>query len=273
MPFPPDTRWQRAMESAFLYEDTPDQRTAVEDVKRDMESPRIMDRLVCGDAGYGKTEVAVRAAFKAVQDGKQVAVLAPTTVLVAQHVKTFGDRLADYPVTVSSLSRFDSPARQRQVLAGLRAGRVDIVIGTHRLLSGDVAFRDLGLVVIDEEQRLGVRQKERLKRLRTTVDVLTLSATPIPRTLYLSLAGIRDLSLIRTPPRDRMPVVTHVIAWSDHLDRRGLPEANSTGAARSSSCTTGSRPSTRRPGMGAAAAPRREDRCRPRPDAGRAPRP
>ena len=215
--FPPDTRWQHAMESAFLYEDTPDQRTAVEDVKRDMESPRIMDRLVCGDAGYGKTEVAIRAAFKAVQDGKQVAVLAPTTVLVAQHVKTFGDRLADYPVTVSSLSRFDSPAAQREVLAGLRAGTVDIVIGTHRILSGDMAFHDLGLVVIDEEQRLGVRQKERLKRLRTTVDVLTLTATPIPRTLYLSLAGIRDLSLIRTPPRDRMAVMTHVIAWSDHL--------------------------------------------------------
>lgn len=215
--FPPDTRWQHAMESAFLYEDTPDQRTAVEDVKRDMESPRIMDRLVCGDAGYGKTEVAIRAAFKAVQDGKQVAVLAPTTVLVAQHVKTFADRLADYPVEVASLSRFDSPAAQREVLAGLRVGTVDIVIGTHRLLSGDVVFHDLGLAVIDEEQRLGVRQKERLKRLRTTVDVLTLSATPIPRTLYLSLSGIRDLSLIRTPPRDRMAVMTHMIAWSDHL--------------------------------------------------------
>ena len=215
--FPPDTRWQREMESAFLYEDTPDQRSAVRDVKRDMESPRIMDRLVCGDAGYGKTEVAIRAAFKAVQDGKQVAVLAPTTVLVAQHVKTFGDRLADYPVIVASLSRFDPPPAQRQVLAGLRAGTADIVIGTHRLLSRDVAFHDLGLVIIDEEQRLGVRQKERLKRLRTTVDVLTLSATPIPRTLYLSLAGIRDLSLIRTPPRDRMAVATHIIGWSDHL--------------------------------------------------------
>ena len=215
--FPPDTRWQREMESAFLYEDTPDQRAAVRDIKRDMESPRIMDRLVCGDAGYGKTEVAIRAAFKAVQDGKQVAVLAPTTVLVAQHVKTFGDRLADYPVIVASLSRFDPPAAQRRVLAELRAGRADIVIGTQRLLSRDVAFHDLGLVIIDEEQRLGVRQKERLKRLRTTVDVLTLSATPIPRTLHLSLAGIRDLSLIRTPPRDRMAVATHVIGWSDHL--------------------------------------------------------
>ena len=215
--FPPDTRWQREMESAFLYEDTPDQEAAVEDIKRDMESSGIMDRLVCGDAGYGKTEVAIRAAFKSVQDGKQVAVLAPTTVLVAQHVKTFSDRLADYPVVVGSLSRFDPPARQRDVLAGLRQGTTDIVVGTHRLLSGDVSFHDLGLVVIDEEQRLGVRQKERLKRLRTTVDVLTLTATPIPRTLYLSLAGIRDLSLIRTPPRDRMAIMTHVIAWSDHL--------------------------------------------------------
>ena len=215
--FPRDTRWQREMESSFLYEDTPDQRRAVEEVKRDMESARIMDRLVCGDAGYGKTEVAVRAAFKAVQDGKQVAVLAPTTVLVVQHARTFGDRLADYPVHVESLSRLDPPASRRRVLAAVADGRADIVIGTHRLLSGDVAFRDLGLVVIDEEQRLGVRQKERLKRLRTTVDVLTLTATPIPRTLYLSLAGVRDLSLIRTPPRDRMPIVTHVIGWSDHL--------------------------------------------------------
>ena len=215
--FSPDTRWQREMESSFLYEDTPDQRGAVEDVKRDMESAGIMDRLVCGDAGYGKTEVAVRAAFKAVQDGKQVAVLAPTTVLVAQHAKTFGARLADYPVLVESLSRLDSPARQREVLGRIAEGRTDVAIGTHRLLSPDVAFRDLGLVVIDEEQRLGVRQKERLKRLRTTVDVLTLTATPIPRTLYLSLAGVRDLSVIRTPPRDRMPVVTHLIPWSGHL--------------------------------------------------------
>ena len=215
--FPPDTRWQREMESAFLYEDTRDQRTVVEEIKRDMEEPRTMDRLVCGDAGYGKTEVAIRAAFKAVQDGKQVAVLAPTTVLVAQHLKTFGDRLADYPVVVASLSRFDRPREQRETLRGLAEGTVDIVIGTHRLLSGDVAFRDLGLVVVDEEQRLGVRQKERLKRLRTTVDVLTLSATPIPRTLYLSLSGIRDLSVIRTPPRDRMAIVTHMIEWSDQL--------------------------------------------------------
>ncbi len=215
--YSPDTRWQREMEEAFLYEDTPDQRQAVDDIKRDMESPRVMDRLVCGDAGYGKTEVAIRAAFKAVQDGKQVAVLAPTTVLVAQHAKTFGDRLAEYPVVVQSLSRFEAPARQREVLAGLRDGTIDIVIGTHRILSGDTCFKELGLLIIDEEQRLGVRQKDQLKRLRTTVDVLTLTATPIPRTLYMSLAGIRDLSLIRTPPRDRMAVMTHIIPWSDQL--------------------------------------------------------
>ncbi len=215
--FPQDTRWQREMEASFLYEDTPDQRLAVEAIKKDMESPKVMDRLVCGDVGYGKTEVAIRAAFKAVQDGKQVAVLAPTTVLVAQHARTFGERLADYPVRTASLSRFDAPSLQRKVVKALRDGSLDIVIGTHRLISGDVGFKDLGLVIIDEEQRLGVRQKERLKRLRAMVDVLTLSATPIPRTLYMSLAGIRDLSLIRTPPRDRMPVVTHVVPWSDHL--------------------------------------------------------
>ncbi len=215
--FSPDGRWQQEMEASFLYEDTPDQRRAAEEVKRDMEAPGVMDRLVCGDAGYGKTEVAIRAAFKAVQDGKQVALLAPTTVLVAQHARSFGDRLADYPVRVAALSRLDPPSRQRQVVAEVAAGTVDIVIGTQRLLSADVSFRDLGLVVIDEEQRLGVRQKERLKKIRTTVDVLTLTATPIPRTLYLSLAGVRDLSLIRTPPRDRMPIVTHVVSWSDGL--------------------------------------------------------
>ncbi len=213
----PDSRWQREMEASFLYEDTPDQRRAAEDVKRDMEAPGVMDRLVCGDAGYGKTEVAIRAAFKAVQDGKQVALLAPTTVLVAQHARSFGDRLADYPVRVAALSRLDPPARQRQVVAEVAAGATDIVIGTQRLLSADISFHDLGLVIIDEEQRLGVRQKERLKKIRTTVDVLTLTATPIPRTLYLSLAGVRDLSLIRTPPRDRMPIVTHVVSWSDGM--------------------------------------------------------
>ena len=215
--FSPDQAWQRALETAFPYDETPDQQRAVDDVKRDMESPTIMDRLVCGDAGYGKTEVAVRAAFKAVQDGKQVAVLAPTTVLAAQHAGSFRDRLGKYPVRVASLSRFEGPAEQRGVLRGLRDGTVDVVVGTHRLLSGDVVFKDLGLLVVDEEQRMGVRQKERLKRLRATVDVLTLSATPIPRTLHLSLAGIRDMSLIRTPPRNRLPIVTRVVSWHDQV--------------------------------------------------------
>lgn len=220
--FSPDTRWQKEMESAFLYEDTPDQRKAAEDVKRDMERPRPMDRLVCGDVGYGKTEVAVRAAFKAVQDGKQVAVLAPTTILVEQHRRTFEERLADYPVRIGALSRFRTPREQRELLLGLAQGEVDIVVGTHRLLSPDVVFKDLGLLVVDEEQRFGVRHKERLKQLRTSVDVLTLTATPIPRTLYLSLAGIRDLSLIRTPPRDRMPIITHVLPWSDQIVAEAL---------------------------------------------------
>jgi len=215
--FSPDTRWQMEMESSFLYEDTPDQRQAAEDVKRDMESPRPMDRLVCGDVGYGKTEVAIRAAFKAVQDGKQVAVLAPTTILAEQHRHTFEERLADYPVRIGSLSRFRTAAEQRDLLQEVAEGTVDIVIGTHRLLSPDVAFRDLGLLIVDEEQRFGVKHKERLKKFRSSIDVLTLTATPIPRTLYLSLSGIRDLSLIRTPPRDRMPIYTHVLPWSDQL--------------------------------------------------------
>jgi transcription-repair coupling factor (superfamily II helicase) len=215
--FSPDTRWQMEMESSFLYDDTPDQRQATLDVKRDMEAPRPMDRLVCGDVGYGKTEVAIRAAFKAAQDGKQVAVLAPTTILVEQHRHTFEERLADYPVVVGSLSRFRTPRQQKELLTGLADGSVDIVVGTHRLLSRDVVFKDLGLLVVDEEQRFGVKHKERLKKLRTTIDVLTLSATPIPRTLYFSLAGMRDLSLIRTPPRDRMPIFTNVLPWTDQL--------------------------------------------------------
>jgi transcription-repair coupling factor (superfamily II helicase) len=229
-PFSSDTRWQREMESSFLYEDTPDQRKVAREVKEDMEKPKPMDRLLCGDVGYGKTEIAVRAAFKAVQDGRQVAVLAPTTILVEQHRRTFEERLADYPVRVSALSRFRTPKEQKEILLSTAQGATDILIGTHRLLSDDVIFKNLGLLVVDEEQRFGVRHKERLKRLRATVDVLTLTATPIPRTLYLSLAGIRDLSLIQTPPRDRMPIITHVLPWSDQilreavhreLDRRG----------------------------------------------------
>ena len=215
--FSPDTRWQMEMESSFLYDDTPDQRKATSDVKRDMEAPRPMDRLVCGDVGYGKTEIAIRAAFKAIQDGKQVAVLAPTTILVEQHRHTFEARLADYPVRVGCLSRFRTPKEQKDLLAGLAEGGVDILIGTHRLLSDDVVFKDLGLLIVDEEQRFGVKHKERLKKLRASIDVLTLTATPIPRTLYLSLSGIRDLSLIRTPPRDRMPIFTNVLPWSDQL--------------------------------------------------------
>ena len=220
--FSPDTLWQKEMESSFLYEDTPDQRTASEDVKRDMESPEPMDRLICGDVGYGKTEVALRAAFKSVQDGKQVAVLAPTTILVEQHRHTFEERLADYPVRIGALSRFRTPKEQKLLLKGLQTGEVDVIIGTHRLLSRDVEFKDLGLLVVDEEQRFGVRHKERLKQLRTSIDVLTLTATPIPRTLQLSLLGVRDLSLIRTPPRDRMPILTTLIPWSDPIVAESL---------------------------------------------------
>jgi transcription-repair coupling factor (superfamily II helicase) len=221
-PFSPDTRWQKEMESSFLYEDTPDQRKVAREVKDDMETPKPMDRLVCGDVGYGKTEIAIRAAFKAVQDGRQVAVLAPTTILVEQHRRTFEERLADYPVRVEALSRFRTPKEQKEILLSTAQGSTDILIGTHRLLSDDLLFKNLGLLVVDEEQRFGVRHKERLKKLRATVDVLTLTATPIPRTLYLSLAGIRDLSLIQTPPRDRMPIITHVLPWSDQILREAV---------------------------------------------------
>ena len=215
--FGEDTRWQREMESSFLFEDTPDQRQATEDVKADMESERPMDRLVCGDVGFGKTEVAIRAAFKAVQDGKQVAVLVPTTILSEQHLLTFSQRLADFPVRIEAISRFRTAKEQREVLGRLAAGEVDIVVGTHRLLSKDVRFRDLGLIIVDEEQRFGVRHKERLKQLRATVDVLTLTATPIPRTLQFSLFGLRDMTLIETAPRDRQPIITHVLPWSDAI--------------------------------------------------------
>jgi transcription-repair coupling factor (superfamily II helicase) len=216
-PYPEDTRWQKEMESAFLYEDTPDQRAATRAVKTDMQAPRPMDRLIIGDVGYGKTEVAIRAAFKAVQEGRQSAVLAPTTILVEQHLHTFQERLADYPVRIEALSRFRTGREQETILADVLAGEVDIVIGTHRLLQPDVAFRNLGLLVVDEEQRFGVRQKERLKELKRNVDVLALTATPIPRTLHLSLAGLRDVSLIQTPPRDRMPIITHVVPWIDEV--------------------------------------------------------
>ncbi len=187
-----------------------------------MESPRPMDRLICGDVGYGKTEVALRAAFKAVMDGKQVAMLVPTTVLAQQHFNTFSRRMHPFPVKVEMLSRFRSPAEQRQILYELAQGQIDIIVGTHRLLQPDVQFKDLGLLIIDEEQRFGVTHKEQLKQLRTEVDVLTMTATPIPRTLYMSLTGIRDISMIQTPPEERLPIVTHVGAYNDKLVRQAI---------------------------------------------------
>jgi transcription-repair coupling factor (superfamily II helicase) len=215
--FPPDTRWQRELESSFLYEDTPDQVKATEQVKQDMELPKPMDRLLVGDVGYGKTEIAVRAAFKAIQGGKQVAVLVPTTILAEQHGRTFIERLVDYPVKIEVLSRFRTAKEQKQAIARLASGETDIIIGTHRLLSKDVIFKDLGVLVVDEEHRFGVKHKERLKELRLSVDVLTLTATPIPRTLHLSLAGLRDLTLLETAPRDRSPILTFVEPWDDGL--------------------------------------------------------
>ncbi|MDQ6717570.1 MAG: transcription-repair coupling factor [Gemmatimonadota bacterium] len=218
----PDTVWQRQLESSFLFEDTPDQRTATTDVKGDMERPRPMDRLLVGDVGYGKTEIAVRAAFKAVQSEKQVVVLVPTTILAEQHARTFEERLADFPITVKTMSRFQSTKEQAAVIEGLKQKKVDIVIGTHRLLSPDVEFPNLGLIIVDEEHRFGVKHKERLKRLKLETDVLTLTATPIPRTLHLSLAGLRDMTLMQTPPRDRSPVLTYVEPWDDGLIEEGI---------------------------------------------------
>ena len=206
--FGPDTPWQRELEDAFAYVETPDQLVCIDEVKRDMERVIPMDRLICGDVGYGKTEIAVRAAFKAVQDGKQVAVLVPTTLLVTQHAQTFADRYAGFPVHVAQLSRFQSDAEVRAVREGLASGKVDVVVGTHRLFAGDVHFKDLGLVIIDEEQRFGVEHKEELKKLRLNVDVLAMSATPIPRTLEMAITGIREMSVIQTPPEERHPVLT-----------------------------------------------------------------
>jgi transcription-repair coupling factor (superfamily II helicase) len=206
----PDTPWQRELEDAFPFVETPDQLTVAAEVKEDMETPKPMDRLICGDVGYGKTEIAVRAAFKAVMDGRQVAVLVPTTLLAEQHFVTFSERFAPFPVRVAMLSRFLSVDEQKRVLDEVAAGRVDVVIGTHRLLSSDVRFKDLGLLVVDEEQRFGVAHKERLKRIRVNVDVLTMTATPIPRTLEMALSGVRDLSVVDTPPEDRQPVLTYV---------------------------------------------------------------
>lgn len=220
--FPADTPWQREFESAFLYEETPDQMRAINETKRDLEAARPMDRLICGDVGYGKTEVAIRAAFKAVMGGKQAAILVPTTILAQQHYNTFRERMADYPVRVEQLSRFCSRRDQKRIVVGLGDGSVDIVIGTHRLLQSDIVFKDLGLVVVDEEQRFGVMHKEKLKLLRTMVDVLTLSATPIPRTLYLALTGARDMSTIETPPQDRLPVETIVTQYDERTVRDAI---------------------------------------------------
>jgi len=217
-----DTKWQAEFEHSFPYRETPDQLTAIIDTKTDMEQPQPMDRLICGDVGFGKTEVAIRAAFKAVMDGKQVAVLAPTTVLAQQHFETFRQRMLDYPIRIEMLSRFRSPAEQKKVLQLLREGGVDIVIGTHRLISDDVSFRDLGLVVIDEEQRFGVLHKEKFKELFKLVDLLTLSATPIPRTLYLSLVGVKDMSTIETPPQNRLPVETVVCGYDERIIRDAI---------------------------------------------------
>jgi transcription-repair coupling factor (superfamily II helicase) len=220
--FTADSHWQQEFEDAFEYELTLDQKAAIADIKRDMESPTPMDRLLCGDVGYGKTEVAMRAAFKAVMDGKQVAVLAPTTVLAFQHEKTLKERFAGFPVRIEMVSRFRGKAEQKEALSGLAAGKVDIIVGTHRLLSKDVQFRDLGLLVVDEEQRFGVAHKEKIKQLRKKVDVLTMSATPIPRTLNMSLVGIRDMSLIETPPKDRLSIQTNVVKFDQEVIRRAI---------------------------------------------------
>jgi transcription-repair coupling factor (superfamily II helicase) len=220
--FSVDTVWQLEFEDAFKYEETPDQLKVVAEIKNDMESPKPMDRLLCGDVGYGKTEVAMRAAFKAIMDGKQVGVLVPTTILAQQHLLTFRERFASFPVNIQALSRFQTAKEQTAVLDGLLSGEVDLVIGTHRLLSNDVYFKDLGLLIIDEEQRFGVSHKEKIKELRKNIDVLTLTATPIPRTLHMSLSGIRDMSLIATPPPDRYPIRTHVLEFNEEVIREAL---------------------------------------------------
>ena len=212
--FSPDTTWQREFEEMFPFDETQDQLLAIEATKADMESTKIMDRLICGDVGYGKTEIAIRAAFKAVQDGKQVAYLVPTTILAQQHYNTFVQRMKSYPVSVEMLSRFKTPSEQKKTIEGLRKGTVDIVVGTHRLLSDDIKYKDLGLLIIDEEQRFGVRHKEKIKQVKDTVDVLTLTATPIPRTLHMSLVGIRDMSVLEEAPNERQPIQTYVMEYN-----------------------------------------------------------
>ena len=220
--FSADTPWQRQFEDSFEYEETPDQLQAIEDIKRDMEKPQIMDRLLCGDVGYGKTEVALRAIFKCVMDGKQAALLAPTTILVQQHFATMTNRFHGFPVKIGTLSRFSTAAEQKRTIDLLAAGEMDVIIGTHRLLGKDVAFKNLGILVVDEEQRFGVKHKESIKQMKKNVDVLTLSATPIPRTLHMSMVGIRDMSLLQTPPDERYPVQTYVVEYSDALVRDAI---------------------------------------------------
>lgn len=217
-----DTLWQREFEEMFPYRETDDQLTAIDDTKKDMESSRIMDRLVCGDVGYGKTEVAIRAAFKAVQDGKQVAFLVPTTILAQQHYNTFVQRMKDFPVNIELMCRFRTPAQQKNAIEGLKKGTVEIVIGTHRILSKDISFKDLGLLIIDEEQRFGVAHKEKIKQLKQNIDVLTLTATPIPRTLHMGLVGIRDMSVLEEPPVDRLPIQTFVMEHNDEMVREAI---------------------------------------------------
>ena len=220
--FSPDTPWQRKLEDSFPYEPTPDQLTSIQEIKADMESDKVMDRLLCGDVGYGKTEVALRAAFKAVMDGKQCAMLVPTTILAQQHYNTIAARFDGFPVKVELLSRFKTPKEEEKIIEGLQSGSVDMVVGTHKLLSKSVKFKDLGLLIIDEEQRFGVGHKEQIKNIRQSVDVLTLSATPIPRTLHMSMTGIRDMSVIETPPSQRYPVQTYVMEYSDSVIREAI---------------------------------------------------
>jgi transcription-repair coupling factor (superfamily II helicase) len=220
--FSPDSPWQQELEASFMYEDTFDQAKATMDVKKDMEEPHPMDRLICGDVGFGKTEVAVRAAFKAVLDGKQVAVLVPTTILAMQHFNTFRDRLARYGVRLDVLSRFRAKNEQGEIIAKLKEGGIDVVIGTHRILSRDVGFRNIGLLIVDEEHRFGVAAKEKIRQLKAEVDTLSLTATPIPRTLHFSLMGARDLSVIATPPRNRLPVITEILQWNDDVIRDAI---------------------------------------------------
>lgn len=217
--FGPDTEMQKDFEMAFPYQETEDQLRCIEEIKSDMEKTQPMDRLLCGDVGYGKTEVAIRAVFKAIVEGKQAAVLVPTTILAQQHFETFQERFKEFGVNVGSLSRFRTPKQQKETIDQLRKGLVDVVIGTHRVLSKDVVFKDLGLLIVDEEQRFGVKHKERIKQLKTNVDVLTLTATPIPRTLHMSMVGVRDLSVIETPPENRFPIQTYVVEYNPLLIR------------------------------------------------------